>query len=733
MFNTNQNRPDRITSKKDEDYHRQMGKYCLNTIDNNTYRAYIQKCLINYSFYKGGDGQWIFEDDTVGFFLDESGDMRNRLKWAKNIVKPMVKQFIGNAIRLSFDAEAECISPFIINKREQELKRIQGFEQVSKMSPYFKDIIKENVPVGDTEIETVEIFENSFVEDYVQDVNNLIEYISTEIDIAGKIKRQLARSMALYGMGIYKGFEFNGDYQGKAVMPTFFGWDLSAQEPDLTDAEFMFEWGYFDTPSIFERYPKLNQIQREQIEKYGSEKSVQSLHKVINNVMVHTGGKVPVYEVYWKDFEKKEAGYVLDEFGYPFYVYINSENSDYTDKDLIEPPTEEAKKRLGDKKKEVVYDSITRYVIMISGSEIASSEGDIVLEYGIQPYQEKYLRKPSKSFFPYKCDTWDYEFGEILTPLDDVIDPQRFLNRTMSIVESHLSNMRGTGTIISKSAVDDRDGEADYLRSMNASKPIFVDTDRVGSVQNAVGAYGTNIGSGTLQMFQVIKEVQQSIQDVTGVNEAMTGTQGGADVLVGVIEAQIQRGSLVQEPFYASLTSILQQAYLHIATVGKSIAIENPRQLSIIVGDRGSKTINLTKDHLYQDYRIAVKRSETKEQGIQAGNQLLFTLLQGGLIDDTRFANLFDRSNSSMIARALREFQNEKVQAKYEMDKVNAQRNTQQQQAIANEQQAIVQNVNQQKQDAVDEKLLDHELDMEKTNMVENAKTQRDIFKSIPN
>jgi hypothetical protein len=371
-------------------------------------------------------------------------------------------------------------------------------------------------------------------------------------------------------------------------------------------------------------------------------------------------------------------------------------------------------------------------VILISGAEISASEGDIVLEYGILPYQEKYLRKPSKSYFPYKCDTWDYEHGEVLTPLDDVIDPQRFLNRTMSVVESHMSNMRGTGTIISKSAVDDRDGEADYLRNMNASKPIFVDTDRVGSVQNAVGQYGTNLGGGTLQMFQVIKEVQQSVQDVTGVNEAMTGTQGGNDMLVGVIEAQIQRGSLVQEPFYASLTSILQQAYLHIATVGKAIAVENPRQLSIIVGDRGSKTINLTKEHLLQDYRIAVKRSETREQGIQAGNQLLFTLLQGGLIDQVRFANLFDRSNSSMIARALREYQNEKLQAQYEMDKVNAQRNTQEQQMMQQQQQAIQQEVQGQKQQALDEKLLDHELDLEKTAMVEGAKTERDIFKGLP-
>jgi hypothetical protein len=80
------------------------------------YRKYINKCLINWSFFKGQDGQWIFDEDVESFFLDESGDIRNRLKWTKNVIKPMVQQYVGNAIRLSYDAKATCISDFVINK-----------------------------------------------------------------------------------------------------------------------------------------------------------------------------------------------------------------------------------------------------------------------------------------------------------------------------------------------------------------------------------------------------------------------------------------------------------------------------------------------------------------------------------------------------------------------------------------------------------------------------------------
>jgi hypothetical protein len=285
-----------------------------------------------------------------------------------------------------------------------------------------------------------------------------------------------------------------------------------------------------------------------------------------------------------------------------------------------------------------------------------------------------------------------------------------------------MSNMRGTGTVISKSAVDERDGEADLMRNINASKPIFVDTDRVGSVQNAIGTYGTNLGQGTLQMFQVIDQVQKSIQDVTGVNEAMTGTQGGGDVLVGVIEAQIQRGSLVQEPFYWGITSILQQAYEHMATVGKAIYIDNPRKLTSIVGDKGLMNINLSKNHMLQDFRIFIKRSESKEQGIQQGNQLLFTLLQGGLIDQTNFANLFGRANPDSIANALRAYTKTKVMAQNKTDDMQGQMREQQAQAQQQQVQGIqaVQQQQQEQQGVNDE--MNHQRELEKIAVKESMK-----------
>ena len=728
MFTNNRLRPNKLQGKKDRKYHSDYAKFCLSTMDNYTYRTYINKCLINWSFFKGGDGQWIFDEDIESFFLDESGDVRNRLKWTKNVVKPMVQQYVGNAIRLAYDATANCISDFVINKRESDLSELKGFEQMAKQFPFFEDIIKEKLPIEDTEIETEELFQNAWVENYEEDINNLLRYISEEVNFE-ELKVQITRNLSLCGLGIYKGYEDNDNYRAESINPLFFGWDMSAVKPDLSDSEYMFEWYYMDSPSIFERYQDLSKKEREAIENYAHTNTNNSMHKFVNNVYTIPGSKIPVYEVYWKDIEKREYGWVMDEYGYPYYTMINDDDSKYTDKDLIEPPTEDHKDRMKGKKKHSIYVDILRFCTIIPQEEIGNGMGDIVLDYGVVPYQEKNLYDPANVKFPYKCYTWVYDRGEILTPLDDVIDPQRFLNRTLSVVESQMTNMRGTGTVISKSAVDDRDAESDVVRNINSSKPIFVDTDRVGSVQNAIGTYGTNIGAGTLQMFQVIQSVQQSIQDVTGVNEAMTGTKGGNDVLVGVIEAQIQRGSLIQEPFYWALTSILKQACEHMVTVGKSIYHDNPRKLAIMVGDRGLQDIMINEDHLMQDYRIFIKRSENREKGVAAANQLLFTLLQAGMLDQTVFSNLYNRATPDSVAKALRQYQRDKQMAQAKADRAANEGIAQQ---PANEQQMMEAMALEQqtaKQEMREEKDVQHLQEMEKIAMKEAAKTERDMLK----
>tara|TARA_R110002020_G_scaffold236386_1_gene448712 strand:- start:342 stop:2591 length:2250 start_codon:yes stop_codon:yes gene_type:complete len=726
-------RPNRLNDKKNKDYHTQYARWCMQSMNHPLYRNFVTKTLINWSFYKGGDGQWIFEEDLESFFLDESGDVRNRLKIAKNLIRPMVEQYVGNAVRLAYTARARATSDFAINERESELKKLKFAQGVAANFDFAEKTIKDNFVIGNTPEETEDIFINSWVDNHERDINNLIEYISNDINI-DEIKVQCTKHLAISGLGLYKGEEVNGRYIGDFKDPLFYFWDLSAKKPDLSDSEYMGEWRYMDAPSIFERYPHLTNDERQSIERYSQNESAE-IHRLVDNYYnTSVGSKIPVYEVYWKDMEVQEYGYVLDDYGYPYFARINHPDSKWKTKDVIEPQNDVYQDFLKGEKTQKIYVDILRYCIFIPKEEISSGGGnyeDIVLEYGEAPYQEKYTIDPSSVEFPYKAYTWAYDKGEVLSPLDDAIQPQRFINRLLSVAESHINNSRGTGSVIAKDAVDPRDGEESIMRNINTSKPIFVDTTRTGSVQNSVGQYGSNLGQGTMSLFNVIKEMQIAMQDVTGINEAMTGTQGGSDALVGVIESQIQRGSLVQEPFYYALTSILRQAYQHMSEVGKRVYADNPRRLAIMTGDRGMEHIIMTKNVQLEDYRVFVERDESKKTARQNGNSLLFTLRQAGLIDDLVFSNLFNRSNSDDIAIALREHQQDKA----EMVKVNEQRAAaaqegqaaamaQEENAAANRQQAAMDNDNNNRQ-------LDRDAEIDKTMMKEVAKNTRDEMKYL--
>ena len=259
----------------------------------------------------------------------------------------MVNQYVGNAIRLSYNAKAQATSDFAINAREKELKRLKFFEQISEQVPEFESLIKDRIPLGNTPIETEEIFENFWIDTHEEDINFLLEFVSKEIDME-ELKVQLTRHLAISGLGVYKGYEQNGRYMGEALDPLFFFWDMTAKKPDLSDAEYMGDWYYMDTPSLFEKYQNISNDDRLRLEKHSTNGSL-DIHKIINNYYTASTSKIPVYEVYWKDSEVHEYAWVLDPYNYPFYTRINHNDSDYSDKDIIDAPTDAHKEKLQDR------------------------------------------------------------------------------------------------------------------------------------------------------------------------------------------------------------------------------------------------------------------------------------------------------------------------------------------------------------------------------------------------
>tara|TARA_R100000808_G_C2154309_1_gene165212 strand:- start:5117 stop:7300 length:2184 start_codon:yes stop_codon:yes gene_type:complete len=674
---TSVTRPNRLLDEKNREYHAQFARWALNACHDSYHQQFIRKTAINWNFYKGN--QWIYDEDLESFLMDESGDVRNRIKVTQNLVRPIVEQYVGNAIRMNFNAKAVGVSEFVTNRREESLDKLRMVHMVMDESPNTAEYFQSKYPVGDDFEETKTLFANSFVDDYEKTLNNLMRYISEKNNFEEK-KVQCAKHLAVSGMGILKSYERDMEQYWEVVDPTFFFFDKGAKRPDLKDSEFMGEYSFMLPTDIFEMFQELTPEEVEAIETYSNSQPSTAGVPHLSNILGIGSNRVPVYEVYWKDVEIQTYGYIEDEFGYEYFTVIGD---DVSEEDLIIPKSEMGVKIMQGEKTRQLFVDVLRYAKFIPGEVIGTSNTEIVLEYGTVPYQEADAVSPSNVEFPYKVYCWNYNNGQIISPIDDVIDPQRFTNRVLSVAESHINNSRGSGTIIDRDTVDPQGGEEDVLRNMNLNKPVFINAK--GNVNNSVGQYNSTMGGDVNQLFGVTEAMRGVIQNITGVNEAMTGTGGGYRELVGVREMQINQGSLMQEPFYFCLSRILLQAYQSMVTQGKRIYADNPRALSIATGDDGVKRIEITSDMKNEDFRVFIKRASSEQEQKQAANDLMLTLLQAQLIDQSVFAELFGKADTEDVARALRQHQAEVAKAQKEAEKAR-----QEQMAQAQEQQAMM-------------------------------------------
>lgn len=705
LIPTGQTRPSILEKNKDEDYHSKFARYCIGQANNYLHTQWLNKIEKNKRFYKGD--QWIETEDVDTFLKDDDNGDRNRLSIVQNIIRPMVEQYRGNAIRMNINFRVKSVSPQSINRREIKLAELSHLTDIANQPENpFGPAMKAKLPIGDSQGETSAIFQNIYVDKLVEDMNYLAKYVSERNKFENK-QVTLAFQMAFSGLAVMHDFEYAGHQQFRVIPSDTFFWDRSCREEDLSDASFMGEIQEMFPSEIFEQYQNISTTDREAIENYsryisGFSANVTTGNQYNNNSI--STGRVPVYKVFWRDGQTDEYGYVKDEYGYEYFTKINytyegETEPRYTDKDLIKSTSQKAKRLLGDKLKKKLHYDVLRMALIIPKEIIGSADpnntsnttyNDILLDWGMAPYQETENLEFNTVKYPYKCATWAYVNGDVLSPMDDAIDPQRMVNRLLSVAENQMNNMGGTGTVIDKDMVDDQSQTA---RDTNQSKTIFVSARGKG-IQNVVGNYdGSRALGNTAGMYQIIESIKSSVKETTGVNDAIQGqaTGSGNDQLVGVTQLMIQRGSLMQEPFYNGIVMVFEQCFNSICSRGKRIYADNEREITMAVGDEGATVIRITKEMNLEDFRCFVKRENSDEMLREAANQQLLQFKQLGMLDDKRIANLWGRATPDMVANALREYAAEKEEINRMAEKDNAQQE-QTLQAQLQEQEAKQQN-----------------------------------------
>ena len=636
----------------------QMGRYAVSTGFNSTHNNWVDQYYTNMLFFF--DNQWIVQEDLEAFLKDDSDQSRNRIKVKKNMILPTVAQYIGNAISMDITVRCKAMSPRAVNRRERKLEEMLFIAEVAESSmPIIREEFKKIYGIGDSVEETERMFNNLWQDNYVRTMNMLMEYIS-EINDFGEKKKSLAQNLALSGLATMKYEPHNGEMKWDVVPPERFFFDRTAIKQDLSDAEYMGEYEYMLPSAMYELYPEAKNYRKE------IERSVVAASTGdANSQTFIRDGKIPVFKVYWIDSEPFTYGYVIDEFGYPYYCKIDyvekgAEKPKYTKKDVIpyKDLNESQKKMVDTNGVAVKYFDCVKYVVFIAKETISlggvNEYTDVVLEHGDMPYQDTEYYRFASVKFPYKNYCWYYNNGFIFSPVSALINPQRMINRFESVKENLVNTALPGVVAYDKGMLNPDGGEEEMLRNLYQGKPIGLAAKNMG-VQNAIQRVGSSLDVNSIQAYDLMSESMRMAMDrIIGVNDSMKGQSQGSEQLVGVTALQIQRASLIQEPYYDAIAKLFEQVYQSSANVGKRIYADNERDLSVAVGDGSAQIIKLTKEFNNEDFRAVIHRQPSLEQQKQVANGQIMQFAQIGWLDKQTASILWNNSTPDDVAEALR-------------------------------------------------------------------------------
>lgn len=700
LITTTPNKPNRIEIpefEKNEDYHVKYARWVIGSGSTQLHRDFLNNYKINSQFYM--NKQWLLTEDTEAFFKDESGQDRNRLKVTRNYIQPMVEQYRGNAERMTFDMKVANLSPMARSRRELGLAKLLLYNDVARDMSGFGDYMKSNnMPVGSsTEIE--DKYSNLYSDKNIISINRLLRY-SKHTNNLDSYKSVSARDIALAGISIQKPYPYNGEWLFKRVLPNKFGWDRSATDPCLLDSEYFFEDDNLSVSTLFETYQNISLDQRKRIENFVS--SSASRYSYGSPIDLAIAGKVPVYYSVWRDLVVDMFAYVNDQFGQRIlqrinYIEYGQEEPKYTFRDVIpyEDLTPYQQKVMKGSSTTLLYVDMWRYCTFIPLEIVAAgpmdrTAKDIVLECGVLPYQEPNLYRPTNMLPPYKVGTWSYMDGIVLSPVDVVINPQRMINRFLSVMENQINNSGGAGVVYDSDLTEGIPDDEIRVK-INRGESIGVRGKGRG-VQNVFGRYDSTPKESIIAFSQLIESFKLGIEQVTGVNESVKGESNNPDQLVGVMQLMIQRGSIIQEPFYKAIMDLYRGCYQSIATSGKRYYIDNDVELVDAVGEESAEILKLSKDMRNESMRVTLVRSIDSANERMTVDSTLMSFLQFGLIDQDVASKLYGRATMEEALLEMREYQKriavqKRMAAQAEQDAAVQARNVQEQagQVIYNE------------------------------------------------
>lgn len=683
-----QGRPSQAVKTKDRDYYLRYAQWMLwrsNCSEINQFQLQTRIC---WEFYMGNSFNkysWLWFGDIQNFLNDETGQVKFRQNWIDNIIMPMVRMYIGNGLRSGFTHSLKNASGSATVRKQAKLDERRLVENLARqIGGDIEAQMRQNLPIGDNEYQTKMMFEGEYKDPLIEAINDIIVSVSENNELFTEINEKVCEHLAVDGLAVVWDREINGHQVQRHIPSQYFIWDVAAKRKDLSDGAFMGHIDMVDPVSVYEEAPWLKPDDRLKIENWASGNYDGSY--VANNMYFPSiAGKVRRVNFEFRDCEVQEWGVVMSEYGFEIWCEINAkgindEEPIYTDKDIIpysrvQNPVYKA--QLKRKSKLITYRQCIREIDLVDGSYYGGGNDTgadcVILYYGKKRYPEADPYAYGGQRFSYKCSTFKSYRGIPTSPTALLIDAQRIINRVEAIKEQQLNASRPSSLIYDESLPTEKDKEYG-IRNVLINGGVAAARTRGNAANMVREISGTNM-SGQEFLDTYKGTTKRDAQMSTGGNETIMGA--GTQELVRNSMIQAQMGSIIQEDFYNSVSSVFKQLVQAQATRGSVIYRDNPDNLMAIVRSQECFDAFMELELAAETVYANIKRSQSRMSDIEMGNQLALQMVQAGMLDEVTFARIINKSTLDDVYRAI---------SRSVMDKAMAQQEVQQQDvAVANQ------------------------------------------------
>ncbi len=603
------------------------------------YDEFREKDFENYNIFNG-----IINKDQFEYVTDTYSNSNPARLVNYPILKKVIDLLVGewlatpmdqytvdlinkDAVARQFDKKVNLVFEKLIKPYRKEIEKIAQIDLADHMGMEIPD----NLDVLDR---------NNYRENTAEVIYNGLLDLSNKYDFKQQFKQGLY-DFAITGKQFFKVDIVGRDPQIRRVDPRNIIFDVHAGEEDISKAEWVAEQRYMSISEILHEYrqdlSKDDKLKIKELRQASENHIAQNFSEYGRWYKFNQGylSHIRVVTLEWKAIKTVKVKESPNKYNpdYPHYKFL--------------PDDYKPKKN----EKIVNYDVIEVWESTKIGHEVITKSRPIENivrreEYGYQDAPLSYV-----GCIQHNIDGRTISFVDMMKQIAILYDI------TMYNIELVMQRSAGKAVVYDTSQIPAGLELEDVIYQAKNHGFIWINSAQEGNqFKNSFNQFQSidfTMSNSLTQLINLKMMLEQSIEILTGINQARMGGQN-MSALVGTTESKIIQSSYITQNFYQSHVRSIEACLTRVADLFKK-AWAGEKKFIFALGDKGTKFIELLADEdlSLNDYSIYIKNSIKDQQTKQSIIGLSEAALRGGQINFVDLIKVLNADTAKETERIL--------------------------------------------------------------------------------